>query len=295
MGIHIGELPREHIRLESLKGKKIVVDGHNQLYQFIRTMPYLSHKGVPTSHLLGLFNRTTHLMELGAKLAFVFDGKFPEIKKHKKIVNYVSAPRTGLTLTTEMVEDAMKMLELLGLPVIQAPTEGEAQAAHMSARGECWAVASQDYDCLLYGADRIIRNLTFATKRKLPKGGKADVSTELIERHQVLKQMGITQKQLTLMAIICGTDFNPGVHGLGPKKALQLVKRYGTNADKLFRTAGWDFAYTWKEIYECVKTLPVTNKYKLAWKKPDKEGLIKFLVEERGFNKKNVEEAIRKL
>ena len=133
-------------------------------------------------------------------------------------------------LTSDMVKDAQQLLDLLGIPWVQAPSEGEAQAAYMAMKGDVWAAASQDYDSLLYGAPRLARNVTISGRRKLPrKPVYVEVKPEIVELEKVLNELGITREQLVDIGILVGTDYNPqGVKGIGPKTALKLIKEHGS-------------------------------------------------------------------
>src|SRR5690349_22857634 len=149
---------------------------------------------VCSSDLSGLFYRTTRLIaDYGMELVFVFDGKPPALKfaeiarrraiKEKYEAEQAEALEAGdfekayskatmtSRLTREMAAEARELLRLMGLPVVQAPSEGEAQASQMAARGEVWAAASKDYDCLLFGAPRLLRFLTISGKEFLPSKG----------------------------------------------------------------------------------------------------------------------------
>ncbi|PIN81456.1 flap structure-specific endonuclease, partial [Candidatus Woesearchaeota archaeon CG10_big_fil_rev_8_21_14_0_10_30_7] len=181
---------------------------------------------------------------------------------------------------------------------VQAPSEGEPQASYMVAKGDGWAVSSQDYDSLLYKTPRLIQNLSIAGRRKKLKAlGTITVQPELIELKPNLEKLGITQDQLIILAILVGTDYNPGgVKGLGPKKALKLVKE-NKNFEKVFELANWSEHCTthWKTIYDLIKNMPVEQNYKLNFEKPQKEELIKFLVEEHDFNMERVKNTINDL
>jgi len=301
MGVDLSKLvPRTQITFNNLRNKKIAVDTYIELHQFLKSMPELRDgKGRVTTHLYGVFFRTINLLENKIKPVFVLDGPFPEIKKHQKITDKLPDPRTTNTISPEMIKDLKHMLHLLGLPIVQAPSESEAQCAHMCNKKEVYAVASQDFDSLLFGADRMIINFTMAKKRALPKksGQKPDfvyIGTYLVELRKVLRELNLNHDQLIALCMLLGTDFNPGVYGLGHKKALHLVQKW-KDFSKLFKYAGWNYSYTWKEIYDCIKTIPVTNKYKLKWDKPDKEGLEKFLVKERNFDAKKIKKALDKV
>ena len=131
-------------------------------------------------------------------------------------------------LTPEMIAEAKELLRLMGLPVVQAPSEAEAQAAHMARRGDVWAAASKDYDALLFGAPRVVRFLTISGREFLPSQGTfRPITPEVIDLRRMLDALGITRAQLIDLGLLVGTDFHPGVKGIGPKKALALVTRHG--------------------------------------------------------------------
>ncbi len=185
---------RKEIEFSDLSNKKLVVDSMNVIYQFLSSIRQqdgsllTDSKGNPTSHLVGLFNRMSRLRKMGIQLAFVFDGKKPELKrreverrielKKQAQIEYEIAKerediaamrkyaaRTSL-LTKEMIEESKELLDAMGFPIIQAPSEGEAQAAFMVKQGDFYAEVSQDYDCLLFGVPKLVQNLTLSEKKK---------------------------------------------------------------------------------------------------------------------------------
>jgi flap endonuclease-1 len=296
MGLNIKDIvPKEEISLDNLKGKKLAVDTYIYIHQFLGSMPELTdNKGRPTAHLSGLFYRTTQFMSKGLKLAYVFDGSFIEPGESLKPKRFPQ-PRTSDRVTSEMISEAKELLSALGCPVIQAPAEGEAQCAHICQKRGVWATSSQDYDALMFGSPRLVRYLTLAKKRKLPKGGKAPVNLEIINLKNTLKTLGINQKQLTMLAMLVGTDFNPGgVFRIGQKKALDLVKQYKT-PKRLFTETGWDFPYDWEDVYELLTKMPVTKRYKLKWAKPNKRKIKRIMVNRHDFSEQRIENALLRL
>jgi len=320
--VNLRELvPRREITFEELRGRVIAIDAYNALYQFLATIrqpdgtPLMDSRGNITSHLSGLLYRTVNLLEMGIKPVYVFDGKPPEMKdleilkrmKHKEeaLRKYEEALRRGDIrsarkyaqqtgrLTEEMVKDAKRLLDLLGVPWVQAPSEGEAQAAYMTIKGDAWATASQDYDSLLFGAVRLVRNLTISGRRKLPgKDIYVEISPELIELDKVLKELGINRRQLVDVAILIGTDYNPeGVKGIGPKKALRLIKTYGSLEKVLPIIKEAQFPVDPLKIREFFLNPDVTDRYSLEWRTPDVEGLVKFLCGEHDFSESRVKRA----
>jgi len=199
-------------------------------------------------------------------------------------------------LTEDMVADAKKLLDAMGIPWVQAPAEGEAQAAYMTAKGDCWATGSQDYDSLLFGSPRLIRNLTISGRRKLPrKDIYIEIKPEVIELAKLLKKLSLTREQLIAIGILVGTDYNPdGVKGIGPKKALQLVRTY-RDIDKLFKAIPRrEFPVDPLKIFKYFMNPPHTDDYKLEWREPDEKAVIEILVEEHDFSIQRVKNALER-
>ncbi|MAE12989.1 flap endonuclease-1 [Candidatus Woesearchaeota archaeon] len=327
MGTAITELLEPQlISIKDLQGKIVAVDSFNMLYQFLTTIrqrdgtPLKDSKGRITSHLIGLFNRTIKFLQEGVKPVFVFDGKPPALKakerlrrkelKIEALKQYEQAveeedveemkkyaSRTS-RLTPEMVEEAKELLIALGLPVVQAPSEGEAQAAHMVAQGDCYAVVSQDADSLVFGATRVVRNLSVSQRRK--KAGTLTYTTvqpELILLSEVLNRLQLSQDQLIIISILVGTDYNyGGVKGIGPKKALQLVRKYPNDFEAIFSEVKWKELWDvgWEEIYTVIKKMPVIDSYRLEWKQIDVEQVVELLVEKHDFSQARVESSLKR-
>ena len=324
MGTHLSPiLKTKEISLEQLSGKVLVVDSFNILYQFLTTIrqydgSYLTdNKGNITSHLSGLFFRTTNLMKHNLKLVFVFDGKAPDLKKKERERRkslkidaqrkYELAVEQGdiemmkkyasrtTRLTTEQFEEAKEIITALGLPIIQAPSEGEAQAAYMVKKGDAYALISQDTDGLLFGSHKLIKNLSITKKKKK---GAVYVKTEpeIIDLSETLNDLGIDQDQLIILGMLIGTDFNiGGINGIGPKKGLTLVKKYEKDFESLFKEVEWKFPFSWKEVFDLIKNMPIISNYNLKWEKPDKEKIIELLVEKHDFSRERVEKSIEEL
>ncbi|MBN4049115.1 flap endonuclease-1 [archaeon AH-315-M20] len=328
MGVAFKDLiVSEEISLDCLKNKIIILDAYNILYQFLTTIRgrdgslLMDSKGNVTSHLAGLFSRTANLIQKGIKIGFVFDGKAPDLKqkererrkalkleaekkfieaKKKKDVKEMKkyAARTS-RLTKDMAEESKKLISLLGCPVVQAPSEGEAQAAYMVKKHKGFAVGSQDFDSLIHGATKLVRNLSITGRRKKGKTiGYQIVKPELIDLSENLNNLGIDQNQLIALAIIVGTDYNPGgVKGIGPKNALKLVKKHKSGFDSLFKEVKWNdfFEFSWTEVYYLIKKMPITDDYKLEWGSVKRDEVFKFLVEEHDFSEDRVNSTLEKL
>ncbi len=326
MGVDIGDLFRwEKISFKDLHDRVIVIDAHNVLYQFISSIrqrdgtPLKNSKGEMTSHLSGIFHRTANLVESKIRPVYVFDGIPPPLKaktleerrKRKELAEKewqealeagdlekarVKAQQTS-RVTDEIINQSKELLKALGIPYIQAPSEGEAQASYMVRKGDAYAVGSQDYDCLLIGTPILIRNLTSSGRRKLPgKEAYTKVHLRQIRLKSSLKLLGITHKQLVDMAILIGTDFNDGIRGIGPKKSLNLIIKNG-NVENAIAKIGGDNVPSIEEIKEIRKIFlkpSVTDDYSIEWPGLDKESVLKILCDTHQFKKERVAPALEK-
>lgn len=325
MGINLNVLfEKEEIQVKDLAGKKVAIDAFNALYQFISVIrqyngnPLMDSKGNFTSHLSGVFYRTINLMKMGIKPCYVFDGKPPEFKgktvenrikirvkakeeyeKALKEKDFEMARKKAMQssrLTKEMINESKELLTYMGIPVIQAPCEGEAQASYMANKGDVYACVSQDFDSLLFDAPILIRNLNITGRRKLPN---RDFYTQILPQKIILTKeltrLGLTQDQLIMLGILVGTDFNPkGVYGIGPKKAYKLVKEKKT-FEEVFNSVEWKFDISPKDIFDFFKTPPIIKDYELKWKDFDKEKIIGLLCDKHEFSRSRVENALNRL
>lgn len=326
LGIKLREiLPKTSIKLENLGGKTFAIDAYNALYQFLAIIrqpdgtPLKDRSGKVTSHLSGLLYRTSKLLEFGIKPIYVFDGTPPalkeaEIKRRSKVkeealVKYEKAIKEGKIeearkyaqatsrLKDYMQEDSKKLLSLMGLPWIQAPSEGEAQAAYLTKKGDADYCASQDYDSLLFGTPKLIRNVTISGRRKIArKNSYINVSPEIVELKKILAANKITFEQLIDLSILIGTDFNPmGIKGLGPKTALKLIKEHGTIAKVLPHVKNNQIQFDPQEIKEIFINPKITDDYVLKWKDVDIDGVIDFLCRKKDFSEERVNKALIKI
>lgn len=324
MGVQLGDLIlRRKINLQDLSGKTLAIDGYNMLYQFLSIIrgqdgrPLMDKEGRVTSHLSGLLYRTANLVEVGILPSYVFDGEPPKLKrveimrreevKREAMVKYHKALREGrmeevrtyaqatAKLRDYMVSDAKRLLSLMGVPWVQAPSEGEAQAAQMAAKGDVYAAASQDYDSLLFGAPVLVRNIAMSGRRKLPRrNAYIEVEPEIVELQTVLDQLKIDRTRLIYLGILVGTDYNPdGVKGVGPKTALKLVAQYGSFQElREHLEDGGCFPVDPEDLVKLFLEPEVTERYELQWRPPDIEGVVSFLCGERDFSEERVRKAL---
>ncbi len=324
MGVKIGELvPKKEIKIEDLAHRVLAVDAFNAIYQFLSIIrqpdgtPLKDSKGRITSHLSGLFYRNINLLEKGLKPVYVFDGERPTFKKRtveerekirqEAMEKWKQALEAGdleearkyaqaaVILDEEIITEAKELLTAMGIPVVQAPSEGEAQAAYMARKGQAYASVSQDMDSLLFGSPRLVRNLNITGKRKVPgRPYYKEIYPQLIELQEVLQTLKIDHDQLIILGILVGTDYNPeGVRGVGPKKALELVRTYRT-LDRILLHVKWEHDVDPHALFEFFKNPPVVD-VEIKFPPVDKERIKKILVDEHDFSPERVENALERL
>ncbi|MCU0851277.1 MAG: flap endonuclease-1 [Candidatus Thermoplasmatota archaeon] len=322
MGVDLGELfTKEPCRFEDFKDQVVALDGYNILHQFLSSIrqrdgtPLKDAQGRITSHLSGLLYRTANMAAARIRPVYIFDGtphplkartiqqrrerkeqaerEWKEALEKGDLEKAKSKAQQTSRVTTEIIEQSKQLLQGLGIPYIQAPSEGEAQASYMVQQGDAFAVGSQDFDCLLFGAPLLIRNLTSSEKRKLPnKQAYTTVHPERICLEPGLQKLGITRQQLVDIAILIGTDFNDGLKGYGPKKSLKLLQEKGSleNAlDSITETGmslSFDEVTTVRDIF--LQPTVITD-YSLQWSKPDTARVIQLLCDEHQFSKDRIE------
>lgn len=312
------------LKLPELAGKVVSIDAYNTIYQFLSIIrgptgePLANSRGEITSHLSGLFYRNTNLLMENIKPVYVFDGKanqlkMTEIERRSKIKKeatekYQLAVEEGRTedarkygmrtsiLTDKMVEESKKLLSYLGIPCIQAPSDGEAAAAYLTKRDLAFAAASQDYDSILFGAKKLVRNLAISGRRKVPnRNAYVDVEPEIFEHDKVLQEIGLTHEQLVDVGILIGTDFNPGgFPGIGPKTALKLIKENGKleNVEKIKHLLP---EVPYQEIRDIFLKPEVPKVEKIEFDDVNREKVLDFLCVDKSFSADRVSGTLDKM
>lgn len=324
MGVHLTPIIRkEVVTLDALRGRRFAVDGNNVLYQFLALIrqpdgrPLTSREGIVTSHLVGLLYRTTRLLaDYRMSLVFVFDGRPPRRKgrtlearreaRRKATQAYEEALAAGdlatawskavtsTRLTKDLIRDARRLLEGLGIPWVQAPAEGEAQAAWMCAQGDVWAAASRDYDALLYGSPVLVRYLTISGREFLPsRGTSRPLEPEVIALEDLLRALRLTREQLVDLALLVGTDYNEGVKGVGPRKALDLMRAHGRLEELPSEVR--DRLPSDLDALRDLFLHPLVKEVRLPSAALDRRAVVDFLCGERDFSQPRVEAALDRL
>ncbi|KAK4750916.1 hypothetical protein SAY87_004398 [Trapa incisa] len=309
-------------KFESYFGRKIAIDASMSIYQFLivvgrsGTEMLTNEAGEVTSHLQGMLSRTTRLLEAGIKPVYVFDGKPPEMKKQELAKRFskredateglATAIETGnqediekfskrtVKVTKQHNEDCKKLLKLMGIPVVEAPSEAEAQCAALCKAGKVYAVASEDMDSLTFGAPRFLRHLMDPSSKKIP--------VMEFEVSKILEELNLDMDQFIDLCILSGCDYCDSIRGIGGLTALKLIRQHGSienileniNRERYQIPDDWPYSEARQLFKEpCVYT--EADEPEIKWTAPDEEGLINFLVTENGFNSDRVTKAIEKI
>ncbi|ERN03200.1 hypothetical protein AMTR_s00003p00149890 [Amborella trichopoda] len=312
---------KEHT-FESYFGRKIAIDASMSIYQFLivvgRTGSEMltNEAGEITSHLQGMFSRTIRLLEAGIKPLYVFDGKPPDLKKEelaKRLSKRVGATEdlaqaieTGdkadiekyskrtVKVTRQHNEDCKRLLRLMGVPVIEAPSEAEAECASLCKNGNVYAVASEDMDSLTFGAPRFLRHLMDPSSKKVP--------VMEFEIGKILEELDLTMDQFIDLGILCGCDYCESIKGIGGQTALKLIRQHGSienileniNKERYVIPENWPYQDA-RCLFKEPLVSPLEDLPEVKWASPDEEGLSTFLVKENGFNQDRVTKAIEKI
>ncbi|MCK9322698.1 MAG: flap endonuclease-1 [Candidatus Methanomethylophilaceae archaeon] len=322
MGVNLSGLTEfKTIELSDLCGKTVAIDAYNTIYQFLSIIrqpdgnPLNDKNGRITSHLSGILYRTSNLIAQGIEPSFVFDGKPNVLKKatldkrkdirDKATIEWETAKEEGdikkafskaqqtSRMTPEIRTSAKELIDYLGLPIIDAPSDGEAQAAYMCKKGDVYASASQDFDSILFGAPTLVRNLTITGRRKIPgKEQYRDVKTELINSQEFFDSLDITREQLVDVCILMGTDFNPGINGIGPKKGLKLIKENG-DLEHALHTIGEEIP-EYQDIRDIFLNSTYSDDYDLKPKNIDRDAVIE-MMKGYDFSQDRIENTLNKI
>ncbi|MDP6869842.1 MAG: hypothetical protein QGI21_03620 [Candidatus Poseidoniaceae archaeon] len=325
MGCNLRDLAEaEDTNMEAMRGKRVGVDSFLLAFQFLTTIrdrsptgdggPLRANNGKVVAHLMGFLSRASAMLSKGVKPVFIFDGEHPELKREEmdsrrkrreeaeiewkaalEVGDFPTAQKLAqrcVRYTPEMVDESIEMLQLMGIPAFRAKAEGEAQASVMAAKGQLDAVATQDWDALLYGAPVVIRNFTSDGSKRMGR----IIRAQRIELQQILDDNDITKEQLIDLAIMIGTDFHPGIKGIGPKTGLKLIKSLGT-LEAVCESKEKEIPNRIDEIREVFKNHPVVeiDETDLIQGDVDIDGLRKFLVDDRQFSEKRFNNAIELL
>ncbi|WFN35434.1 flap endonuclease-1 [Methanogenium sp. S4BF] len=320
MGVALREVLADYkvpVGWDSLSGTA-AIDGNNALYQFLTIIrqpdgtPLMNSEGKVTSHLSGLFFRTARFLEYGLKPVYIFDGKPPDLKsstiakrrelrdragtawvqakEEGDIAESYKQARAASRIDEWVISSSKELLSVMGIPFVDAPSEGEAQAAYMVQKGDLDFSVSQDYDSLLFGVPVLVRNLAVSGKRKF-RGRTVVVEPEKLYLSKILEGLKISRENLIEMSILIGTDFNEGIKGIGPKTALKIVQNDAFR--KTLEEKAPDFDP--RPVMEFFRSPPVTDAYTISWEKPDESAVRDLLCSRYEFSEERVDAVLTKM
>jgi len=306
-------------------GRKVAIDASMSIYSFLIAVrsegqQLMNESGETTSHLMGMFYRTLRIVDNGIKPLYVFDGAPPKLKsgelakrfqrKAEAIEGMEEAKETGtaeevekfsrrtVRVTREHNAECQRLLKLMGIPYIIAPTEAEAQCAVLARAGKVYAAASEDMDTLCFDSPILLRHLTFSEQRKEP--------IQEIHLDKVLSGLNMERKQFIDLCILLGCDYVDPIPKIGPNTALKMIREHGTlekvveaiKSDKKERYVipdDWPFADA-RELFITPDVRPADHEdCDFKWENPDVDGLVQFLVTEKGFSEDRVRNSVAKL
>ena len=316
------------VSLHTYTGHAFALDASMAMYQFLISTQQIKSgfsiaelrdsNGNLTGHLLGLYNRSIMLMENGIKPVWVFDGKPPEAKSHVlkqrkqrkedaekgkseakdegDMERALKLSNQTVKIDQQMTNDAKRLVQLLGLPMIEAPSEAEATCSILAKSGKVYAAATEDMDSLCFGCPILIRDIN----------NKNEPVIE-INLEQVLNELKINMDEFIDLCILCGCDYSSKIEGIGVINAYKLIKEHKNiegvikyaenfnkdpNHKKKLTYDKEEFNYIEaRELFKHPEVIDV-EKVNLVWKNPDKEGLKKFLVDEKNFNENRINNAL---
>ncbi|KAI5863916.1 DNA-repair protein rad2 [Durotheca rogersii] len=270
-----------------------------------------NESGDTTSHLMGMFYRTLRMVDNGIKPLYVFDGAPPKLKsgelarrfqrKAEAKEGLEEAKETGtaedvekfsrrtVKVTREHNAECQQLLKLMGIPYIIAPTEAEAQCAVLARAGKVYAAASEDMDTLCFNSPVLLRHLTFSEQRKEP--------IQEIYVDKVLEGLNMDRNQFVDLCILLGCDYVDPIPKIGPNTALKMIREHGTlekvvehikNNPKFTLPEDWPFEDARALFFQPDVRQADDPLCDFKWDKPDTEGLVKFLVTDKGFNEDRV-------
>ncbi|MHA1791503.1 MAG: flap endonuclease-1 [Promethearchaeota archaeon] len=328
MGVKLKKIVEEakkRVKVDDFSDKIVAIDAFNVLYSFVAPirqqdgMAFTDGQGNVTSHLIGLFYRNVFLLENRIKPVYVFDGKPLKLKsetvesrreireqaKRKEeearaegdMESAAKYAKMATSLEPYMIPEVKKLLSLMGIPYIDAPADGEAQASFMVKNKDAYIVASQDYDCFLFGATRLLRNLT--QQKSIRRMGRViPIEMQRYDLTEVLSRLEISHEQLVDLGILLGTDFNNKIPGVGEITALKLIKKHGS-IEKIYESKPGFEEHLPMSLVQQVRKIfnepEVTKEYDIKFKNMKFSSIIEYLCDEKDFNKERIKGRLIKL
>uniref|UniRef100_A0A8C7HJ84 Flap endonuclease 1 n=1 Tax=Oncorhynchus kisutch TaxID=8019 RepID=A0A8C7HJ84_ONCKI len=320
MGIHglaklIADQAPSAIKEQDIKnyfGRKIAIDASMCMYQFLVAVRQdgnvlQNEDGETTSHLMGMFYRTIRMLEHGIKPVYVFDGKPPQLKSGEvrqaevtlasmsqwEQENIDKFSKRLVKVTRQHNDECKKLLTLMGVPYIEAPCEAEASCAALVKAGKVFATATEDMDGLTFGTGVLLRHLTASEAKKLP------IQEFLFSR--LLQDINLTHEQFIDLCILLGCDYCGTIKGIGPKRAIDLIRQHGSieeileNIDPSKHPAPEDWLYKEARGLFLQPDVVDCSTVDLKWSEPNEDALIQFMCAEKQFSEDRIKNGCKKI
>lgn len=181
----------------------------------------------------------------------------------------------------------------MGVPIIEAPGEAEAQCVEFVKGGRAFAVASEDMDSLTFGGKYLLRGFN----------SKKEPITE-ISLEEVLRSFNLTYNEFVDLCILLGCDYTDHIEGIGPATAFKFIQQFNSIEEVSKQIEAMqnrkykipvEFDYEGaREIFLRPDVIP-TSEVELKWNPPDEEKLANFLVSRKGFNPQRVEAGLKRM
>lgn len=231
----------------NFKKQKVAIDISIILYKVIIAIrntgaDLTNKKGEIVSHILGLFNKTIYLLKKNIIPIYVFDGKAPDLKskviqerkeikkkaweKLETITNEkekIKYFKRTVSISWKQLEECKELLELMGIPYIEAPEEADAQCAWLVKNGFASGVLTEDMDILTFGSNRIYRNLGSFKKKTLE-----------INLEDILDKINLNYEQFIELCILFGCDYCDRIKDINPEELYNTFIKF-KNIEETFK------------------------------------------------------------
>jgi flap endonuclease-1 len=295
------------VTYDKLQYKKIAIDISIILYQVIIAIrnsgsDLTNKQGEITSHILGLFNKTIYLLKKNIIPIYIFDGKPPLLKnkvlqlrrniKEKSYIKYKECEneddkikyfKRTVTISRLQIQQTKELLDLMGVPYINAPEEADSQCAYLAKNGYVDGVLTEDMDILTFGSPIIYRNLSSYKKPTLE-----------INLNNMLEKLDLTYDQFVEFCILLGCDYCESIKFIKANDMYAFYMKFKNIPDTLnyLSEQGHNIkSYTnYLEIKEYFKTdnKIITNIENLELKNPNLKKLEDILINKYGLIKSKI-------
>ena len=310
----------ETSQLFKLRGKKIGIDASGLIYKSLMVIrqhgQLLTNGQYPTSHIVGIFNKTCNLINYGIIPLYIFDGIPPEekslvikerndkaraarIKLIEGDLSYIDRSKLEkqtIRLRKYHIDDIKTLLDLLGVQWIDAEGEAEGVAAELCRVGVVDYVLSEDMDTLAFGSPNLIRNCIDKTIKR------RDGIISIFHLDKLLKGFDLTFEQFLELCVLSGCDYCDTLKRVGNKTAYKLMAAHGNITDVLQNVNSNKIPDGFRSRFD--KAIELFNMYRgyndsrrinVVLRPINYNGLIKYLVTENKMDETKIMNYIKRI